>query len=107
LILGARYSLNDSVALSAGYLYGETPVPDETFSPSIPDADTHLITLGAGINYRQFKIDLAYGYQVMESRRKNNDVDDDPATPLDITTSANGVYDTTLHLLGFSFTYTF
>ena len=107
LILGARYPLNDSFALSAGYLYGETPIPDETFSPSIPDADTHLITLGAGINYRQFKIDLAYGYQIMESRRKSNDVDDDPATPLDITTSANGVYDTTLHLLGFSFTYTF
>ncbi len=107
LILGARYSLNDSVTLSAGYLYGESPIPDETFEPSIPDADTHLISLGAGIKYRRYKIDLAYGYQIMKSRRKSNDVDDDPATPLDITTSANGVYDTTFHLLGFSFTHTF
>ncbi len=92
---GAQYQLNNGVSLRAGYLYGGNPVPDKTFEPAIPDSNTHIFTIGTGIKSRKMKIDLAYAYQMLESRNKNN------------TTSANGRYDSRIHLLGISLTYLF
>ncbi len=92
---GAQYQLNNGVSLRAGYLYGGNPVPDNTFEPAIPDSNTHIFTIGTGIKSRKMKIDLAYAYQMLESRNKNN------------TTSANGRYDSRIHLLGISLTYLF
>ena len=99
--LGAEYQLNDFVALRAGYLYGQTPVPDRTFEPSIPDADSHLFTLGTGISYSKFKFDLAYGYQKLENRKKDNQLGVAFGQP------ANGKYESEIHLIGMSIGYTF
>src|SRR3990172_2292821 len=105
--IGAQYQLNDTVSLRAGYLYSENPVPDMTFEPSIPDSNTHLFTIGTGLKYRQARIDLAYGYQLLEKRDKENSIDDNPNNGLNVATSANGEYGTHLHLVGLSLTYVF
>jgi len=96
--IGAQYQLNDSVSLRAGYLYGGNPVPDKTFEPSIPDSNTHIFTIGTGLKSHRMKIDLAYAYQMLESREKNNTIG---------ATTANGRYDSRIHLVGISLTYLF
>ena len=101
--LGVKYQLNDTVALLAGYLYGGNPVPDGTFDPVVPDATTHLFTVGTNVKYKNMKFDIAYGYQLLEGRSKNNTV----ADPLNPSNSANGKYNTDIHMLGMSLTYMF
>lgn len=38
------------IALRAGYWYAQTPIPDATFSPALPDANQHVITTGLGLS---------------------------------------------------------
>lgn len=105
---GAKYQLKDWIALLGGYLYGGNPVPDKTFDPIVPDANTHLFTFGTSIKIKNFKIDLAYAYQLLEGRSKSNSVDDNPSDDLlNASTSANGKYETDLHMVGISVSYNF
>ncbi len=100
--IGAKYKLNKVVSLLAGYLYSENPVPDTTFEPSVPDSDTHLFCVGTDMKFKKFKIAMSYAYQRQEDRNKNNFVGGkDPSR------SANGRYETELHLLGISLAYRF
>jgi len=101
--VGAKYKLNDSVALLAGYLYGGNPIPDETFEPSIPDANTHLFTIGTDVKYKALRVALSYGYQKLQDRNKNNPI----ADPVSGTGTANGEYKSDLHMIGLSLTYRF
>lgn len=103
--IGVKYQLTESVALLAGYLYGGNPIPDRTFEPSIPDANTHLFTIGTDIKYKQLRFDLAYAYQKLQTRSKNNAITD-PVSGLPAF-SANGVYKSDIHMFGVSLTYKF
>ena len=105
---GAKYRLNETIALLAGYLYSGNPVTDDTFDPIVPDANTHLFTIGTSIKYKNMNIDLAYGYQRLEGTSKSNTVDDNPSDGfVNAATSANGGYDTDIHMFGISLTYKF
>ena len=95
--VGARYQLNSAVALLAGYLHGDSPVPDATFDPSIPDSVTDVYSLGTEITYHKFKFALSYAYQVMHERAKVN-------SP---TGAANGVYGSDIQMVGLSAGYGF
>jgi long-chain fatty acid transport protein len=105
--LGAKYQLNNTIALLAGYLYGGNPIPDKTFEPAIPDANTHLFTVGTSIKHKQFKVDLAYGYQKLQNRNKNNNVGAESSIPGILDARANGKYKSYLHMVGVSLTYIF
>ncbi|MEZ4483365.1 MAG: outer membrane protein transport protein [Syntrophotaleaceae bacterium] len=96
--IGTKYRLNDRVALMAGYLYGENPVPGSTFEPAIPDSDTHLFTVGSELAFDNFKVTLAYGYQLQEDRDKNTN---------DYGATANGSYENYIHLAAVSLSYAF
>ena len=98
--VGARYRFNDTVSLLAGYLYSDNPVPDETFEPSIPDADTHLFCVGTELTFNKLVLSLSYAYQKLESRTKSNMVGDPFGLPGSGT--ANGKYKSDIHLLGAS-----
>lgn len=100
--IGTKYRLNDRVALMAGYLYGDNPVPDSTFEPAIPDSDTHLFTVGSELTFDQFKVALAYGFQLQEDRDKETN----QYTALDGTV-ANGSYENYIHLAAISLSYAF
>ena len=95
------------IALRAGYVKAGNPIPDETFEPSIPDADTDIYTIGTGIKHKRFKVDLAYGFQKVHKRQKGNNIDDNPANALNSALSANGTYRTAMHLLGANASITF
>jgi len=99
--IGAKYKLNELVSLLAGYLYSENPVPDTTFEPSVPDSDTHLFCVGTEMKFKKFRIAMSYAYQLQEDRDKNNIIGDQEGG------SANGRYETELHLLGISLVYRF
>jgi long-chain fatty acid transport protein len=101
---GGKYRLNDNVALMWGYVYGNNAVPDSTFDPSIPDANTHVFCVGTDLSYQQFKLALAYAYQVFEDRKKNNNIGEIPGIP---TATANGEYKSDAHLLAVSLGYKF
>jgi long-subunit fatty acid transport protein len=40
LSLGGEYQLNEPLTLRAGFYYDPSPIPDNTFSPLIPDVGT-------------------------------------------------------------------
>lgn len=98
---GVRYQLSRRVAVLAGYLYGEDAVPSEVLDPSLPDSDTHLFSTGTEIIFGRASLALAYGYQMLEDRDKNNEIG------AAIGAAANGSYRTDLHLLGASAGYRF
>jgi len=107
--LGVKYQLSDTTALLAGYLYGGNPIPDKTFEPSIPDANTHLFSIGTDVKYKSLRFALAYAYQKLQSRSKHNTIDDNPFDVLNPNpaTSANGTYHTDIHMVAISLTYKF
>ena len=102
LNLGGKYRLNDTVAFMAGYIFGNNAVPDSTFDPSIPDADTHIFCFGTELSYRSFNIALSYAYQLYLDRTKNNSVDS-----LLPPHYADGNYKGDAHLLALSVGYKF
>jgi long-chain fatty acid transport protein len=102
--LGGRYRLNDTVALMAGYVYGNSAVPASTFDPSIPDAATHVFCVGTDLEFQRFKIALSYAYQLYQNRAKG----DDPAgTRLAAPFNAEGTYKSDAHLIAMSLGYKF
>jgi len=99
LNVGGKYRLTDSAAVSAGYVFGNSAVPDSTFDPSIPDAKTHVFCVGTDFNIQQANIALAYAYQMYEDRTKDNTI----GAPL----PANGEYRSDAHLVSVSLGYKF
>ncbi len=96
--LGGKYQINDRYAVSAGYLYGQNPVPDSTFDPSIPDSDVHLFCIGGEAQFGNFGTSLSYAYQLQDERTKSTNR---------YGAIANGEYDSDIHLLALSLRYKF
>ncbi|WP_068861460.1 OmpP1/FadL family transporter [Thermodesulfovibrio sp. N1] len=106
--VGIKYQINETLALLAGYLYSGNPVPDSTFEPTIPDANTHLLTAGILIKKKNFNFDISYAYQKLQNRKKNNTIDDNPLdVSFNANYSANGTYKSDIHMIGLSLTYKF
>jgi long-chain fatty acid transport protein len=106
--IGVKYQLNESVAFLAGYLYNENPIPDETFEPSIPDANSQQFSIGTDIKFRKLRLAFAYAYQKWQERNKRNAIDDDPIDGiLNSETSANGKYRSDVHVICISLNYRF
>ncbi|MCB1883393.1 MAG: outer membrane protein transport protein [Geminicoccaceae bacterium] len=65
--VGASYAFNDQVTLRAGVAYDQSPVPDGTRTPRIPDGDRYWLSLGVG--YQPLKnvgLDLSYTHIFVE-----------------------------------------
>ncbi len=57
---GAQYAVTPKFDLRAGYAYDNSPVPDSTLSPELPDADRYNFSVGSGLHNEFGSIDLAY-----------------------------------------------
>ena len=65
-------------------------MPEETFTPLIPDYDRHVFTGGFGYKGRQWNWDLAYQYSHQPARR------------IDQGTAVDGTYRLDTHALSLS-----
>jgi long-chain fatty acid transport protein len=95
-------------AVRGGYLHSLTPIPDSTFTPAIPDADQHIVSVGigtlckpegsffgiipCGIGSGKFRtqamgMDVAYAAMLFENRTVTGN----------LNPTVNGTYRTTEH----------
>lgn len=96
--VGAEYQLNDMYAVRAGYLFDQSPIPDDTLGPELPGGDRHGIAVGGGITWQQMVIDFSYTRLFIEERT--------------VETSLRGPgvlgdYETSANIFGVSVGYTF
>ncbi len=80
---------------SAGYIYSENSVPNESFNPIVPDSDRHIFSVGVGQRLTSFSWDLAYQYAHGPGRR------------IDQGTPADGTYRFDSHAVTLSVGYHF
>ena len=69
--LGGTYdfsSLVDGLAAHIGAVYDETPVPEATLDPSLPDADRLIGTTGISYKWGPISTDIAYMAIVVQER---------------------------------------
>lgn len=99
--IGGQYKFTEKYALLLGFLYENSPVPDQTFEPAIPDSESCLYSIGFAADHKKFKYAISYGLQVKADRDKRNTISAPDGS------TANGNYDAYLHLLGASFSYRF
>ena len=112
LLIGTEYKAvsppslrNWDVAIRGGYIRSETPIPNRTFEPAVPDADYNAFSAGVGFlchapgkflgilpcdsfGAKAIGLDLAYQVLLYQTRRINNN-----QQPL-----LDGKWDTTLHV---------
>ena len=59
--IGVDYFYSDKWTFRAGYMFDETPVPDKTRTPRIPDEDRHWVAIGATLKATS-KLNIDFGY---------------------------------------------
>ena len=97
-LFGASYLTDSGYRLSAGYLYEENPVPDETFEPGTSGLDKHTLTAGIGGEFRDIGWRISYAYDIYEDRDiENSGVD----------ATMNGTHSQKNQSLAISFAYHF
>jgi long-chain fatty acid transport protein len=95
--IGGDWKFTDNWVMRAGYQFFESPVPDSTFSPTIPDANQNVITVGIGWRGKHSSLELAYGLDFYNDRNITND--QNPAL--------NGRYTFNVHLFSIAYRYSF
>jgi long-chain fatty acid transport protein len=92
---GVTKKFSHGLRASAGYMYTENSVPNESFNPNIPDCDRHVVSVGVGQKISSFTWDLAYQYTHGPSRN------------IDQGTAADGNYRFDSHAVTVSLGYSF
>ncbi len=59
---GLSYKFDSGLVASLGYIYSENSVPNESFSPVVPDSNRHIFSAGLGGQWERWNVDLAYQY---------------------------------------------
>lgn len=95
--IGGDYQLSENWAIRGGYQFYQSPVPDSTFSTTIPDGNQNVITVGLAYHTGPHTLELAYGADFYE--RRNISGNQNPAF--------DGKYQITVHLFALSYRLTF
>jgi long-chain fatty acid transport protein len=96
--IGADYKVSPHWIIRGGYQFYESPVPGSTFSPTIPDADQNVFTLGVHYRLGRHSLEAAYGLDLYDHREINHS---------EVNPAFNGDYRTTVHLFAFQYGYSF
>lgn len=94
---GGDWKFSDHWVLRGGYQFYQSPVPDSTFSPTIPDADQNVFTVGIGWKGKHNSLEAAYGLDFYNTR--NITTDQNPAF--------DGKYTFNVHLFSLAYRYSF
>ncbi|MFN2431397.1 MAG: OmpP1/FadL family transporter [Gemmatimonadota bacterium] len=89
--IGAEWLATPSIALRAGYIRDENPVPQRSVTPLLPDADRNEFSLGFGYTTGPWQIDAFYLREIFKERAGPVGIEDD---------LPDGIYDTTGNLFG-------
>jgi long-chain fatty acid transport protein len=95
--VGADWTVTPGVILRAGYIFLQSPVPDETMTPTLPDGDQNVFSVGAGFHRRGHSLDVTYAYSMTEDR----EIQSSPNPVF------NGQYETASHLVCLNYGYSF
>lgn len=60
--IGVEYAALDWLDLRLGYVYDQTPVPDDTIDYMLPDSDRHVFNSGLGFHWDNWNVDVNYSY---------------------------------------------
>jgi len=88
--IGTDWTFAPGWVARAGYMFMESPVPDETISPLLPDADRDVFAVGLGRQFGPHSLDLAYTYNRFHTR-----------------TTPTGRYEYQANLIGISYAFRF
>jgi long-chain fatty acid transport protein len=66
--LGVEWDCTKLVTLRSGWYHLPSPVPEETLSPTLAEADKDAIAVGVGIHSGQNALDLAYCYNICDDQ---------------------------------------
>lgn len=99
---GFEYKANDRLRLRSGYYYHQSPIPNDTFDSSIPDDNSHGVTVGFGYDLKKdLTLDMAYSALFHDDRIVDNTVGNGFGADLD------GEYETWISMLLASVSYRF
>ena len=101
VVAGGKYEMTDAFAMLASVFYERNPIPNETFDPRLPSADKYGFGLGIAKTTEKFNWAISYFYEEYYSREKNNSLGATKGG------TANGEYDTDIHIVAVSVGYTF
>jgi len=97
---GMEWHFSPHMRVRLGYVFDQTPVQDATFTPDIPDNDTHLFSVGYSFDFtHSTRIDLAYTYLYIINR--------DQVASSGTNAVRNGRYKTDAHIIAASLQYAF
>lgn len=100
--VGFEYAANDRLRLRGGYYHHNSPIPDGTWDPTIPDSNSHGLTTGFGFDISSnLTIDMAYSLLIYETRKINN------ATGNLFGADIDGTYDQYINMVLMTLTYKF
>ncbi|MCD6526801.1 MAG: TonB-dependent receptor [Desulfuromonas sp.] len=91
---GVQYAVTDQLDLRAGYARDNTPAPNATVGPELPDADRDNYTVGFGYHTERAVFDVAYMWVDFDDRDVDNDIQ-------------SGTYKSEAHLFAANLTYFF
>jgi long-chain fatty acid transport protein len=97
---GTQYAIHPKIDLRAGYSYDQSPVPDATVDPLLPDSDRHGFAVGLGFHEGNAAFDIAYMWVHFLDRTVNNQ-------NMLTLRGANGEYKSDAYLLAANVTLTF
>ena len=91
--VGGDWAFAENWKFRLSYQHYQTPVPDRTFSPTIPDSAQNVVTVGLGYRVGAHRFDLAYSRVFYEDRT---------ISPLDNGLFA-GRYEISAHLVSLAY----
>jgi long-chain fatty acid transport protein len=104
---GVQYALSKYFDLRAGFIYDQSPIPDDTLDPLVPSGNRKLYCVGLGSHFGQLTIDLGYNYLQDEDRRWNNAAGNVKVGPTTLTRVTGKFEDGYAHILSMSISYKF
>lgn len=97
--VGVEYAALDWLDLRLGYVYDNTPVPDDTIDYLLPDSDRQIFSTGLGFHKDNWAVDVNYSYLLFADRDIDGRAED--------KVYDGEVNDADGHIAGVSFTYKF
>lgn len=101
--LGTEYEWTEHHSFRGGYFYDETPVPDRSVDPILPDGSRNSISFGYGYRAIHWKFDISYMHIFFDGRTSPLDNFINPPGNF----AAAGNYTNSANLLALGFGYKF